>query len=308
MGQRDTIWVRISKDAHKKGFKLRHIGSIIHAKLHNDYAAILDKVQVTIYTKEEDVLRLKDEAKKTYHHRDDRISAMTDESIDTYYSCTLCQSFAPNHVCVITPERSGLCGAYNWLDGKAAHQIDPTGPNQPIKRGDTLDGAKGQWKGINEFIVNASRGSLERFNAYSIMEDPMTSCGCFECISGVLPVANAVMTVNREFAGMTPVGMKFSTLAGSVGGGLQTPGFVGHSKHYIGSKKFISAEGGLVRIAWMPKMLKEEIMPILERKGKELGIDFFTVIADEDVATTEEEVMEYMQKVNHPALNLPPLM
>ncbi|MGA1843051.1 MAG: acetyl-CoA decarbonylase/synthase complex subunit alpha/beta [bacterium] len=308
MGQRDIIWVRISKDAHKKGFKLHHIGSFIHAKLHNDYAAILDKVQVTIYTNEEDVLRLKDEAKKTYHFRDDRISAMTDESTDTYYSCTLCQSFAPNHVCVITPERSGLCGAYNWLDGKAAHQIDPTGPNQPIKRGDTIDSEKGQWKGVNEFIVNASRGSLERFNAYSIMEDPMTSCGCFECISGVLPVANAVMTVNREFAGMTPVGMKFSTLAGSVGGGLQTPGFVGHSKHYIGSKKFISSEGGLVRIAWMPKILKEEIRPILERRGKELGIDFFTVIADEDVATTEEEVMEYMQKVNHPALNLPPLM
>ena len=136
----------------------------------------------------------------------------------------------------------------------------------------------------------------------------MTSCGCFECISGVLPMSNAIMTVNREYAGMTPVGMKFSTLAGSVGGGLQTPGFVGHSKHYIGSKKFISAEGGLLRLAWMPKVLKEEIRPILEKKSKELGVDLFKLIADEDVATTEEEVMEYMQKVNHPALNLPPLM
>jgi acetyl-CoA synthase len=308
MGQRDIIWVRISKEAKKKGFKFNHIGAIIHAKFHNDYAAILDKVQVTVYTKEEDVVKLREEARAVYHHRDDRISAMTDESVDTYYSCTLCQSFAPNHVCIITPERSGLCGAYNWLDGKAAHQIDPTGPNQPVKKGDTIDQEKGQWKGVNGFLFTASRQNLDKFNAYSIMEDPMTSCGCFECISGVLPMANAVMTVNREFAGMTPVGMKFSTLAGSVGGGLQTPGFVGHSKHYIGSNKFISADGGLLRLAWMPKILKEEIRPILERKSKELGVDLLEMIADEDAATTEEEVMEYMQKVNHPALNLPPLM
>jgi len=308
MGQRDIIWVRISKDAQKKGFKLHHLGDIIHAKFHNDYSAILDKVQVTIYTKEEDVLKLRDEARKSYHHRDDRISAMTDESVDIYYSCTLCQSFAPNHICIITPERSGLCGAYNWLDGKAAHQIDPTGPNQPVNKGDVIDPVKGQWKGVNEFIFTGSRQSLERFNAYSIMEEPMTSCGCFECISGVLPMANAVMIVNREYSGMTPAGMKFSTLAGSVGGGLQTPGFVGHSKHYIGSKKFISSEGGLLRIAWMPKMLKEEIRDLLDRRGKELGVNLFNVIADEDIANTEEEIIEYMQKVNHPALNLPPLM
>jgi acetyl-CoA synthase len=308
MGQRDTIWIRISKEAQKKGFKLHHLGSIIHAKLHNDYSAILDKVQVTIYTKEENVLKLREDAKKVFHQRDDRISAMTDESVDIYYSCTLCQSFAPNHLCIITPERSGLCGAYNWLDGKAANQIDPTGPNQPVNKGEVIDPVKGQWKGVNEFIFSGSRQNLEKFNAYSIMEDPMTSCGCFECISGVLPIANAVMTVNREFSGMTPVGMKFSTLAGSVGGGLQTPGFVGHSKHYIGSKKFISSEGGLLRLAWMPKMLKEEIKDILERRGKELGIDLLKIIADEDTATTEEEIMAFMQKVSHPALNLPPLM
>ncbi len=308
MGQRDIIWIRISRDAKKKGFKLHHLGDIIHAKFHNDYSAILDKVQATIYTKEEDVLGLREKARAAYHQRDDRISAMTDESAEIYYSCTLCQSFAPNHICIITPERSGLCGAYNWLDGKAAHQIDPTGPNQPVKKGDVMDDLRGQWKGVNEFIFTGSRQSLEKFNAYSIMEDPMTSCGCFECISCVLPMSNAVMIVNREYSGMTPAGMKFSTLAGSVGGGLQTPGFVGHSKHYIGSKKFIRAEGGLLRIAWMPRMLKEEIHSILDRRSKELGVNLLDIIADEDSATTEEEVIVFMEKVNHPALNLPPLM
>lgn len=308
MGQRDINWVRISKEAKQKGFKIHHFGDIIHAKMHADYSAILDKIQVTIYTKEEDVVARRDIARKAYHFRDERIGALTDESVDTFYSCTLCQSFAPNHVCVITPQRSGLCGAYNWLDGKAAYQIDPTGPNRPIAKGDTVDQKKGQWSGVNDFISQASRQNIERFNGYSIMEDPMTSCGCFECISGVLPMANAIMTVNREFAGMTPCGMKFSTLAGTVGGGLQTPGFTGHSKHYIGSPKYISAEGGLLRVAWMPKILKEELRPMIEKQAKALGVDnFYDMIADDETASTEEEVMEFMSKVNHPALTLPPL-
>ena len=136
----------------------------------------------------------------------------------------------------------------------------------------------------------------------------MTSCGCFECISGVLPSTNGIMTVFRDYTGMTPSGMKFSTLAGSVGGGMQTPGFIGHSKHYIGSKKFISAEGGAKRIVWMNRALKEELALILEEIGKREGIDdFIDRIADEMIAITEEEVLEYITKKNHPALSMPPL-
>lgn len=309
MGQRDINWIRISKEAKEKGFKIKDLGVIIHAKFHSDFGKIVDKVQVTLYTKEDDVVKHREDARKTYHYRDERIGALTDEGVDIFYSCTLCQSFAPNHVCIITPERTGLCGAYNWLDGKAAYQIDPSGPNQPVEKGECIDPVKGQWKNVNEFIYQASRKTLERFNAYSIMEDPMTSCGCFECIAVVLPLANGIMTVNREFSGMTPCGMKFSTLAGSVGGGQQTPGFVGHSKQYIGSKKFIQAEGGIKRLVWMPKMLKEELRPLLEKRGKEIGVEnLIDLIADEEIATTEEEVMEFMQKVKHPALELPPLM
>ena len=70
---------------------------------------------------------------------------------------------------------------------------------------------------------------------------------------------------------MTPSGMKFSTLAGTVGGGVQTPGFIGHSKHYIGSKKFISAEGGARRIVWMNKSLKEEMGQDVGRDRRQRG-------------------------------------
>lgn len=308
MGQRDINWIRIGKDTKDKGFKFRHFGSILHAKLHGEFGKIFDKVQIRIYTLEKDIKALIGKARKVYLKRDARLADMTDEAVDTFYSCALCQSFAPNHICIITPERSGLCGAYNWLDGKAAHKISPAGPNQPVKKGKVIDPVKGQWQDINTFVFNNSHKTLEIFNAYSIIEDPMTSCGCFECISCILPSTNGIMTVYRDYMGMTPVGMKFSTLAGTVGGGAQTPGFIGHSKQYIASHKFISAEGGAPRIVWMDRALKEELEPILREIGKSLGIDnYYESIADETVAVTEEEVLEFITQKNHHALSMPPL-
>jgi acetyl-CoA synthase len=305
MGQRDIPWLRISKEAKEKGFKFKHLGTIIHARLHGEFGKIFDKVQIKIYSREKEIVELIPIARRAYEQRDARLADMTDEAVNTFYSCTLCQSFAPNHVCIITPERSGLCGAYNWLDGKAAFQITPTGPNQPVKKGKAIDAAKGQWQGVNEFVYRSSHKTLGLFNAYSIIEHPMTSCGCFECISCVLPSTNGIMTVYRDYVGMTPIGMKFSTLAGTVGGGMQTPGFIGHSKHYIGSKKFVSAEGGAKRIVWMNKSLKEEMAPVLREIGKKQGIeDFPDKIADETVAITEKEVLEYITRKNHPALSM----
>jgi acetyl-CoA synthase len=308
MGQRDINWIRISKEAKEKGFTFAHFGSIIHAKLHGEYGKIVDKVQVKVYTQEKDIRELIDIARKVYHQRDARLADMTDESVDTFYSCALCQSFAPNHICIITPERSGLCGAYNWLDGKAAFQINPTGANQPVKKGKAIDEVKGQWEDINTFVYNNSHKNLDCFNAYSMIDNPMTSCGCFECISCVLPSTNGIMVVYRDYVGMTPSGMKFSTLAGTVGGGVQTPGFIGHSKQYIASNKFISADGGAKRIVWMNRNLKEELEPILREIGKKEGIEnFFDKIADETVATSEEEVLEYITRNTHAALSMPPL-
>jgi acetyl-CoA synthase len=309
IGQRDIIWMRISKKAKEAGFSLSNFGSIIHAKFHSEFGNILDKVQVKIYTEEEKVKELLEEAHKKYTKRDTRLKGLTDEAVDIYYSCTLCQSFAPNHACIISPERPGLCGAYNWLDGKAAFEITPTGPNQPIEKGNTLDPVRGQWDGVNKYITAASSGNIERFNAYSMMEEPMTSCGCFEAIAVLLPMANGIMAVDRDFSGMTPCGMQFSTLAGSVGGGLQTPGFVGISKLYIASKKFISADGGLARLAWLPKHLKEFLKDHIIARAEEDGLeDFYNKIATDEDCTTEEEVMEFMSKVNHPALTMDPML
>jgi acetyl-CoA synthase len=309
IGQRDIAWVRVGKGAIDKGFTLSHIGSILHAKYHQDFGSVLDKVQVKIFTNQEDVDKLLAQAKETYTTRDARVEGMTDEDEETFYSCTLCQSFAPSHVCVVTPERTGLCGAYNWLDCKASNEINPTGPNQPIEKGEVLDEVLGQWAGVNEFVAQASRGKVEKYNAYSIMVDPMTSCGCFECIAAVLPVANGVMTVDRDYKGMTPCGMKFTTLAGSAGGGNITPGFVGHSKLYILSGKFISAEGGILRLVWMPKMLKETLGDRINKRGDEMGVsNLIDRIADESVGLTEDEILPFLQEKEHPALTMDPIV
>jgi acetyl-CoA synthase len=309
IGQRDIAWLRVSKGAVEKGFKLRHIGVILHAKLHQDFGRIFDKLQVKLYTQEDKVKEIVEKAKAVYNSRDARIEGMTDEGTETYYSCTLCQSFAPSHVCMVSPERTGLCGSYNWMDCKASYEINPTGPNQPVVKGETVEPRLGQWKGVNEFVFKASRGKIDHYNFYSIVNDPMTTCGCCECIAAVVPLANGVMTVNREYTGETPCGMKFTTLAGTIGGGLSTPGFVGHGKYNTTQRKYLKAEGGLLRMVWMPKMLKEEIMERLKKRAAELGVpNLPDMIADETIGTTEEAILPFLQEKGHPALTMPPIL
>lgn len=309
IGQRDVNWVRISKDAYRQGFRLRHLGEILYAKLKSEFANIVDRVQVRLYTEEEQVLTLRNMAREYYAGRDARLAALRDETVDTFYSCTLCQSFAPTHVCIVLPERVGLCGSVSWLDARAAYEIDPHGCNQPVPKGEVLDAAGGEWAACNEFIRTHSRGTIERVKFYTIMEYPLTSCGCFEAIVGVVPECNGFLVVNREYPGMTPAGMTFSTLAGSIGGGVQTPGFMGIGKAYLGSRKFIRADGGLARIVWMPSAFKDQMRPVLEKRAEEegLGRDFVDRIADENVGAEPEDILVFLEKKAHPALTLDPL-
>jgi acetyl-CoA synthase len=309
IGQRDIAWIRIAKAAADKGFDLKHFGEILYARLHADFGAIVDKVQVKIITDPDLHAEWLDKARAAYNYRNQRLAAMTDESVEEFYSCTLCQSFAPNHVCVVSPERLGLCGAYNWLDCKASHQINPTGPNQPIPKGRAIDPWIGTFDKVNDFVLQASHGAITDVTMYSIMNYPMTSCGCFECIMMILPLCNGFMVVSREDPSMTPAGMTFSTLAGMAGGGLQTPGVMGHGKYFLISKKFIRADGGLKRIVWMSSFLKNSMAEELKEAAiREGDPDLIDKIADERVATSEEEVLAYLEQTGHPALAMDPLM
>ena len=308
VGQRDIAWIRISNNAAEKGFNLEHFGKILHARFHEDFGAIVDKVQVTIFTEPKLHSEWLEQAREAYDYRNKRLADLTDDKVEEFYSCTLCQSFAPDHVCVVSPERLGLCGAYNWLDCKASYNINPTGPNQPIKLGKLIDSTKGYWEGTNEYAKIGSHGAVQEVTMYSIMENPMTACGCFECIVMLIPEANGVMVVSREDTAMTPAGMTFSTLAGIAGGGLQTPGVMGVGKFYLISPKFISADGGFKRIVWMSSVLKEtmadEFKVVCEREGDP---DLLDKIADEREVNTVEDLLAWLEAHNHPAMVMDPM-
>jgi acetyl-CoA synthase len=308
IGQRDIAWIRLSNAAVDKGFKIEHLGKILHARLHADFGAIVDKVQVTLYTDPDLVNERLAKARQAYDYRNKRLADLTDEKVEEFYSCTLCQSFAPNHVCVVSPERLGLCGAYNWLDCKASFNINPTGPNQPIRLGKLVDPVKGYWNGINDYARVGSHGVVDQVSMYSIMENPMTACGCFECIVMLIPEANGVMVVSREDPSMTPSGMTFSTLAGIAGGGLQTPGVMGVGKYYLISPKFILAEGGFKRVVWMSNILKETMADELQAVVNRLGEpDLLERIADEREVTSVDDLVAWLEAHNHPALVMDPM-
>ena len=310
-GQRNQFRIRISKDAYDKGLRLTHFAEVLYHMIMDEFDAVVDKCEVHLITDPVKATAfLNDVAMPRYNMRDDRLASMTDESVDRFFTCILCQSFAPAHCCVVTPERLGLCGAVSWLDAKATYELNPNGPSQPIMKEGCLDERTGRYTTVNDAIKDATHGAVEEVTLYSIMEDPMTSCGCFECISGIEPMSNGFIVVNREYAGMTPAGMTFGELASCTGGGVQTPGYMGHGRHFISSKKFIHAEGGIERIVWMPKELKDDVGERLNKTAKELyGIDNFTdMIADETICTDCDALLEFLQEKNHPVLSLEPLM
>ena len=310
-GQRNQVRVRVSNAAFDAGLRLKDFAEVLYVMIMDEFDAVVDKCQVTLITDPEAAAKFRDEvAIPRYNARDDRLASMTDEAVDRYYTCILCQSFAPAHCCVVTPERLGLCGAVSWLDAKATNELNPNGPCQPIFKEGCLDERTGRYESVNAAIANATHGAVENVTLYSLLEDPMTSCGCFECICGIEPVSNGVIIVNREYSGMTPAGMTFGELASCTGGGVQTPGYMGHGRHFIASKKFIHAEGGIERIVWMPKELKDDVGERLNKTAKELyGIDNFTdMIADETICTDCDALMEFLQEKNHPVLAMEPLM
>ena len=308
-GQRDMIRVRISKADFEAGFRFKHIGEVLYAKIKSEFEAVVDKCQVTIVIDPEKNAALRAAANEVFNKRDDRLKSMTDESVDKFYTCIMCQAFSPSHVCIVTPERLGLCGAVSWLDAKATNELDPTGPCQIVPKEHCIDEKLGRYEDVDEAVAKYSHGALEHVTLYSLFQDPMTSCGCFECICGVEPVTMGVVITCREHAGMTPLGMTFSEMASMTGGGVQTPGFMGHGKHFIASHKFIAAEGGPGRIVWLPKLLKDQMRERLDKTALEMyGVENFTdMIADETICTEDpEQLLNYLSEVGHPVLSMEP--
>ncbi len=295
LNQRYDIWIRISKSAVKKGLNSFEQIAKATMMLFKNELPFIEKIDATYITDREEVEKRLQETMKIYEERDLRTLSLHDEDVEEFYSCTLCQSFAPTNVCVIAPDRVSLCGAITWFDGRASAKVDPEGPNAPIPKGELVDEIGGEYTGVNEFAKERSGGEYDRIKLHSFFEFPHTSCGCFEVIGFYMPEVDGIGWVHRGYDEPAPNGLTFSTMAGQTGGGKQVVGFLGIGIGYFKSPKFIQADGGWKRTVWMPKSLKERVLEFIPDEMKDK-------IATEEDAGTIDELKEFLKKVNHPVV------
>lgn len=293
--QRYDIWCRLSKKSFQKGFNsLKYLGQAL-MKLFKAELPIIEKIQITFMTEEKDVKPFVENARKIYEARDARARELSDDDVEEFYGCVLCQSFAPTHVCIITPDRISLCGAINWFDGRAAARVDPKGPNFKVEKGKFLDPEKFEYSGINEVVKEKSLGENERFWLHTMFGYPHTSCGCFEAIAFFIPEVNGIGIAHRDYQGETVIGVPFVTLATQTGGGKQLDGFLGIAIEYMRSPKFFSTDGGWKHIVWMPEYIKERIQDAIPEELSDK-------IATEKITTSIQELKQFLQEKNHPVV------
>jgi acetyl-CoA decarbonylase/synthase complex subunit beta len=295
LNSRDIIWCRVGKEAAKKGLNLKHVGQILINLFKSEWPMI-EKMQIKLYTDPEAATKFREKAREVYKKRDSRLRGLKDEDVDVFYGCALCQSFAPQHLCTITPSRTSSCGSISWFEGRAAAKIDPNGPIFEIPKGELIDDVKGEYSGPNEITQEKSGGTVQRVYLHSIFNHPHTSCGCFEAIGFYIPEVDGIGVVHRDHRGTTPFGIPFSTMAGQVGGGVQSDGFVGMAIEYLRSPKMLQADGGWNRIVWLPRALKERVMDAIPEELRDK-------IATEEEAVDLESLREFLKKVEHPVIS-----
>ncbi len=295
MNQRQDIWLRLSKSSFNKGLRSLEILGRILIFLYTSDIEIIDKIQITFITDADRINSLLPGACEVYRSRDEKIRGLRESDVEEFYSCTLCQSFAPTHICCITPERIANCGAINWFDGKAAYQLDREGPIQAVLKGAVIDPIRGEYEGSNRLALEKSMGAYNRVYLHSAFGYPHTSCGCFQAICFYIPEADAFGIVHRDFEGDTVAGIPFTTMAGEASGGRQVEGFLGMALEYLRSPSFLKADGGWYRIVWMPQVIKE-----LYRDA--CPMDLCNKIATEQDASSIEELVPFLERKGHPWL------
>jgi len=295
VNQRYDIWLRLSEKSYKKGlnsFKL--IGKVLY-RLFKSELPIIEKIQITFITDPKKVDEMYDMALKVYEARDARARGLTDEDVEEFYGCNLCQSFAPTHSCVITPQRYANCGAISWFDGRAAARVDPKGPIFKIPKGECLDPFRGEYSGANESLKKNTMGEITRVWLYTAFGYPHTSCGCFEAVAFYIPEVDGLGIVHRGYKGKTVNGLTFSVLADSTAGGRQVDGFHGISFEYMRSPKFLQADGGWNRIVWIPESAKERVKDFIPK-------EVVDKIATEKDVSTVAELKAFLKEKGHPVV------
>jgi len=305
LNQRYDIWLRLSKKSFEKGLNSFELIGKVLIRLFKAELPFIEKIQITFITDPDKVAELYDEALKVYEARDAKARGLKDEEVETFYGCTLCQSFAPTHVCVITAQRYSNCGAISWFDARAASRVDPKGPIFEIPKGECIDPVKGEYTGANEAVKKKSLGAIERVWLYTAFGYPHTSCGCFEAAAFFIPEVNGFGIVHRGFRGQTVNGLTFVAIADSTAGGRQVDGFHGISIEYMRSPKFLQADaigewfgkphGGWSRVVWVPSEILERVKDFVPK-------ELIDKVATEKDVSNVEELKEFLKAKGHPVV------
>lgn len=293
LNQRYDIQMRLSKKSFQKGFNSFKIFGEILLRLYKSEMSFIEKMQITFITDPSKVAEQYPDAMDIYEARDARARGMSDDEVDVFYGCSLCQSFAPTHLCVITPQRYANCGAISWFDGRATAKVDPKGPVFEIPKGALLDAVTGEYDQVNQVIKDKSLGEIERVQLYTGFGYPHTSCGCFEGCAFYIPEVDAYGIVHRNYKGQTVNGLDFVTISDLTAGGRQVDGFHGLSIEYMRSPKFMQADGGWDRVVWMPEDIRDRIKEYMPE-------EIIPKIATEADVSTLDELKEWLRAKDHP--------
>ncbi|HUV54427.1 MAG TPA: CO dehydrogenase/CO-methylating acetyl-CoA synthase complex subunit beta [Candidatus Krumholzibacteriaceae bacterium] len=293
LNQRYDIQMRLSKKSYLKGFNSFNVFGEVLMRLYKSELPFIEKMQITFYTDPEKVEELYAGAIEIYDSRDARARGMSDDEVDVFYGCSLCQSFAPTHLCVITPQRYANCGAISWFDGRATAKVDPKGPVFEILKGALIDAVTGEYEGVNQVIRDKSLGEIERVQLYTAFGYPHTSCGCFEGCAFYIPEVDGYGVVHRNYKSETVNGLSFVTISDLTAGGRQVDGFHGLSIEYMRSPKFLQADGGWDRVVWMPK-------DIMDRIKQYMPPEIISKIATEKDVETIDQLKEWLKEKGHP--------
>jgi acetyl-CoA decarbonylase/synthase complex subunit beta len=296
LNQRYDIQLRLSKKSYQKGFNSFRIFGEVLMRLYKSEMSFIEKMQVTFITDPSVVSEWYGKSLDIYEARDARARGMSDDEVDVFYGCSLCQSFAPTHLCVITPQRYANCGAISWFDGRATDKVDPKGPVFEIPKGNLIDSVTGEYDKVNQVIREKSLGEIERVQLYTAFGYPHTSCGCFEGCAFYIPEVDGLGVVHRNYKGETVNGLNFVTISDLTAGGRQVDGFHGLSIEYMRSIKFLQADGGWDRVVWMPA-------DILERIREYMPPEIIPKIATENDVSSLDELKTWLREKQHPIVN-----
>jgi hypothetical protein len=243
------------------------VGETLVAELRRE-RPILDKIRVEIIFNRKRLEKMAPDIRARIEARDREIAQTTEETAANFSACVGCSPFAPDHVCILTPERPPQCGqSYERFKTGALYSYDEMsnihhswlhrGINsfQVVEKGECLDPVRGEWSGVNEAVTRLSKGRTTRIQLHCIDDFPTTGCGCFGFIAFKLNApGTGIGLMDAGYEGQCPDGRSWLDLKYALGG-KQCPGMAGFGAGYLRSPKFIQAHGGWDAVVWVsPKI------------------------------------------------------